>query len=143
MQLKDVMTREVEVISPEDSIEEAARKMDRFNVGPLPVCDGQRLVGMVTDRDITVRATAAGKDPRSARVREAMTRDVLYCFDDQDVGEAAELMKTQQIRRLPVLDRSQRLVGIVSVGDLATDVPDDRLSGQVLEQVSEPAQPDR
>lgn len=143
MQLKDVMTREVEVISPEDSIEEAARKMDRFNVGPLPVCDGQRLVGMVTDRDITVRATAAGKDPRSARVREAMTRDVLYCFDDQDVGEAAELMKTQQIRRLPVLDRSQRLVGIVSVGDLATDVRDDRLSGQVLEQVSEPAQPDR
>jgi len=143
MQLKDVMTREIEVISPEASIEEAARKMDQLNVGPLPVCDGKRLVGMVTDRDITVRATAAGKDPRTARVREAMTTDVMYCFDDQDVGEAARLMQTEQIRRVPVLDRWHHLVGIVSLGDLAADMPDHRLSGEVLERVSEPAQPDR
>src|SRR4051795_7830085 len=136
MQLKDVMTREIEVISPEASIEEAARKMDALNVGPLPVCDGNRLVGMVTDRDITVRATAAGKDPRTARVREAMSTDVLYCFDDQDVSEAARLMESQQVRRLPVVDHSRRLVGIVSLGDLATATRDSRLSGEVLERVS-------
>jgi CBS domain-containing protein len=143
MQLKEVMTREVEVISPEASIEEAARKMDQLNVGPLPVCDGSHLIGMLTDRDITVRATAAGKNPRTAHVRDAMTTDVLYCFDDQDVSEAARMMQAQQVRRLPVLDRSKRLVGIVSLGDLATDPDDDRLSGEVLEQVSEPARPDR
>ena len=143
MQLKDVMTRQVEVISPDASLAEAARKMDQLDVGPLPVCDGQRLVGMVTDRDITVRATSAGKDPSTTPVREAMTRDVLYCFDDQDVSEAARLMRDQQVRRVPVLDHSKRLVGIASLGDLAVDTGNDRLSGGVLEGISEPAQPDR
>jgi CBS domain-containing protein len=143
MQLKDVMTRQVEVISPDASLEEAARKMDQLNVGPLPVCEDERLVGLVTDRDITVRATAAGKDPRTTPVREAMSQDVLYCFEDQDVREAAQIMERQQVRRLPVLDHSKRLVGIVSLGDLATDTRDDRLTGEVLERVSEPAQPDR
>jgi CBS domain-containing protein len=109
----------------------------------LPVCDGEQLVGMVTDRDITVRATAAGKDPRTATVREVMSKDVLYCFDDQDVSEAARLMESQQVRRVPVLDHSRRLVGIVSLGDVATTTRDDRLSGEVLERVSEPAEPDR
>ena len=103
MQLKDVMTRQVEVISPDASLEEAARKMDQLNVGPLPVCENERLVGLVTDRDITVRATAAGKDPRTTPVREAMSQDVLYCFEDQDVREAAQIMENQQVRRLPVL----------------------------------------
>ena len=143
MLLKDIMTREVEVISPRASIEEAARKMDQLNVGPLPVCDGSRLVGMITDRDITVRATAAGEDPRTARVGETMTKDVVYCFEDQDVSDAAQMMQIQQVRRLPVLDRSKRLVGIVALGDLATDMRDNRVSGDVLEQVSERAQTDR
>ena len=143
MQLKDVMTRPVEVISPEASLEEAARKMDQFDVGSLPVCDGERLVGLVTDRDITVRATSAGKDPRTTRVREAMTTDVLSCFEDQDVQEAARLMEAQQVRRVPVLDRAQRLVGIVSLADLAVETGDARLGGEVLEGVSEPARPDR
>ena len=137
------MTRQVDVISPEASLEEAARRMDQLNVGPLPVCENERLVGRVTDRDITVRATAAGKDPRTTPVREAMSQDVLYCFDDQDVREAVELMERQQVRRVPVLDRSQRLVGIVSLGDLATDTRDDRVMGEILERVSEPAEPDR
>jgi CBS domain-containing protein len=143
MQIKDVMTRQVDVISPDASLEEAARKMDQLNVGPLPVCENERLVGLVTDRDITVRATAAGKDPRTTPVREAMSQDVLYCFEDQDVREATQLMESQQVRRVPVLDRSKRLVGIVSLGDLATDARDDRLTGEVLERVSEPAEPDR
>jgi CBS domain-containing protein len=143
MQLKDVMTRDIEVIHPNATIEEAAAKMDMLDVGPLPVCDGNRLVGMVTDRDITVRATAAGKDPRATQVREVMTDNVVYCFDDDDTNEAARLMEEQQIRRLVVLDRDKRLVGIVSLGDLAVTTQDDQLSGEVLERISEPAEPDR
>jgi CBS domain-containing protein len=143
MKLKDVMTRDVEVVHPNATLEEAARKMDSLNVGPLPVCDGQRLVGMLTDRDITVRATAAGQDPKSARVADVMTTDVVYCFEDQDVREASKVMAENQIRRLVILDHDKRLVGIVSLGDLAVDGADDRMSGDVLEQVSKPSKPDR
>ncbi len=143
MQLKDVMTRDVEVVHPNATLEEAAAKMDSLDIGPLPVCDGNRLVGMVTDRDITVRATAAGKDPRTTQVRDVMTDNVVYCFDDDDTNEAARLMEEQQIRRLVVLDRDKRLVGIVSLGDLAVATQDDQLSGEVLERISEPAEPDR
>ncbi len=117
--------------------------MDELNVGPLPVCDGDKLIGMVTDRDITVRATSAGRDPNTTSVREAMTADVVYAYEDQDVRDAARMMSEQQIRRLPVIDRDNRLVGIVSLGDIAAETGDDRLSGEVLEQVSEPAEPDR
>jgi len=121
MQLREVMTRDVEVIRPEAPIAEAARKMDELNIGPLPVCDGDRLIGMVTDRDITVRATSAGRDPQTTPVREAMSQDVLYCYEDQDVRDAARMMSEQQIRRLPVISRDKRLVGIVSLGDIAAE----------------------
>lgn len=137
------MTRNVDVVQPDASLEEAARKMDQLNVGPLPVCDGDRLVGMVTDRDITVRATSAGKDPRSTPIREAMSRDIVYCYEDQDVQDAARLMQDKQIRRVPVLSREQRVVGIVSLGDLASQGTDDRTSGRVLEDISRPSEPDR
>jgi CBS domain-containing protein len=143
MQLRDVMTRDVEVIHPIATLQEAAEKMESLNVGPLPVCDGKRLVGMVTDRDITVRATSAGLDPKTARVREVMSPDVVYCFEDQDTDEAAHLMEEKQIRRLVILDRDKRLVGIVSLGNLAVTTQDDQLSGEVLERVSEPAEPER
>src|ERR687886_3098224 len=119
MQLQDVMTPAVEVIAPEASISEAAEKMSHRDIGPLPVCDGERVVGLLTDRDITVRAVAAGRDPRMTQVRDVMTPDVVYGFEDQDVQDAVRLMEQYQIRRLPVLNRSQRLVGIVSLGDLA------------------------
>ena len=143
MQLREVMTRNPEVVQPDATLEEAARKMDQLDIGPLPVCDGDRLVGLVTDRDITVRATSAGKDPRSTVIREAMTQDLVYCYEDQDVKDAARMMEDKQIRRLPILSREQRLVGIVSLGDIATDTHDDRLTGRVLEEVSEPGKPDR
>jgi CBS domain-containing protein len=143
MQLKDIMTRDVEVVHPNATLEEAAEKMKQLNVGPLPVCDGDRLVGMLTDRDVTVRATAAGRDPKTTRVREVMTDEVLYCFEDQDTNEAARVMEDKQIRRLVVLNRDKRLVGIVSLGDLAVATQDDQLSGEVLERVSEPAEPER
>jgi CBS domain-containing protein len=141
MQIRDIMTRRVEVVHPDATIEEAAEKMKRLDVGPLPVCDGERLLGMVTDRDITVRATSEGRDPKNTRVRDVMTEEVFYCFDDQSVDEAAEIMRRAQIRRLPIVNRDKRLVGIVSLGDLAVQTGDQELSGEVLEDVSEPAQP--
>ena len=103
MQLKDIMTPGVEVIASEASIYEAAEKMSHRDIGPLPVCEGERLVGMLTDRDITVRAVAAGRDPRMTHVRDIMTPDVVYGFEDQEVEDAARLMEQYQIRRLPVL----------------------------------------
>jgi CBS domain-containing protein/sporulation protein YlmC with PRC-barrel domain len=143
MQLKDVMTRQVEVIHPEATLWEAAQKMAALDVGPLPVCAGDKLVGMLTDRDITVRATAEGRDPKTTRVHEVMTTEVLYAFEDQDIGEAAWLMAEHQIRRLVVLNRDKHLVGIVSLGDLAVHTGDAQQAGQTLERVSEPAEPQR
>jgi CBS domain-containing protein len=143
MQIRDIMTRNVEVVRPDSTIAEAARKMDQLNVGSLPVCDGERLVGFLTDRDITVRSTAAGDDPRTRAVSDAMTRDVVYCREDQDVQTAAEMMRSKQIRRLPIIGADKKLVGIVALGDIATDDADGRLSERILEAVSEPSEPDR
>jgi CBS domain-containing protein len=141
MQVKEVMTRGAECTRPSASLQEAARKMRDLDVGLLPVCgDNDRLVGMITDRDITVRAVAEGEDPKTTCVQDVMTPDIAYCFEDQDVTEATELMKKNQIRRLVVLNRDKRLVGIVSLGDLAIKTGDAGLSGEALAQVSEPAQ---
>jgi CBS domain-containing protein len=141
MRIADVMTREVKVIGPERSVREAARLMDDLNVGALPVCDGQRLVGMITDRDITVRATAVGEDPDRTQVKKIMSEDVRWCFEDDDVSEVVRTMGDVQIRRLPVVDREKRVVGIVALGDLATD----RAEGteEALRNISEPSEPDR
>jgi CBS domain-containing protein len=143
MQVKEVMTHGVECIRPNDSIATAAQKMQELDVGALPVCDNDRLVGMITDRDITTRATAGCCDPGRTCVREIMTPDIVYVFEDQDVSEAARLMKENRIRRLVVLNRDKRLVGIVSLGDLAVDTRDEELVGTTLEAVSEPATPRR
>ena len=138
MQLSDIMSHDVEVISPDSTIQDAADKMKSLDVGALPVCDGARLLGMLTDRDITIRAVASGC-PASTPVRDAMSPDTIYCFDDEDVRRAAKIMEDKQIRRLPVLDRQKRLVGIVSLGDIATQTNDTKLSGEALNQVSQPA----
>ncbi|HEX2185161.1 MAG TPA: CBS domain-containing protein [Chloroflexota bacterium] len=143
MKVGDVMTRSVEVIHPDATIDEAAEKMKAFDVGPLPVCDGDRLVGMITDRDITVRATAEERDPVTTRVSEVMTPDVVYTFEDADVEEAARLMEQHQLRRLVVMNRDKRLVGIVSLGDLAVRTPNEQRTGEVLEEVSRPSEPER
>jgi CBS domain-containing protein len=143
MQLKDVMTSNVEVVHPNAMVQDAAKKMRDLDVGSLPVCDGQRLVGTLTDRDITIRAIAEGRDPKATSVREAMTPQIVYCFEDQPVEEAAKLMKEKQIRRLPVINRDKRLVGIVSLGDLAVDTNNARMAGQTLTEISEPARPQR
>ena len=137
MLIKEIMTHNVEVVGPDDTLQQAARKMRDLDIGPLPVCDGQRLVGLLTDRDIAVRAVAEGLDPKTAVVSDAMSPQVAYCFDDQDVREAARLMKDKQIRRLPVMSRANQLVGIVSLGDLATETSQGGQSSEVLKEVSQ------
>lgn len=141
--IKDIMTPQVEVVRPDTPLIEAARKMRDLDVGVMPVCDGDRLVGMLTDRDITIRATAEGKDPKSTASRDVMTPHVAFCYEDDDVRDAARKMEEAQIRRLPIVSRDSRLVGIVSLGDVAVRTGDDRLSGDLVEQISEPTGPDR
>ena len=143
MQVREVMTHGVEVVRPDATLQEAAQKMKSLDVGPVPVCDGERLVGMLTDRDITIRATAEGRDPKTTCVRDVMTPDIHYVYEDQDVQEAASLMQQQQIRRLLVLNRDKRLVGIVSLGDLATREQVENVDDEVLEEVSTPSRPQR
>ena len=132
------MTANVDVIHPDASLDEAAAKMKASDIGALPVCDDDHVVGMLTDRDIVIRVIAEGRNPREETVRTAMTADIAYCFDDDDVQEAAMLMVDKQIRRLVVLNRDKRLVGIVSLGDIAVQTQDAQLGGEVLEYVSEP-----
>lgn len=137
MKVCDVMTRNVECTSLTASLQEVAERMRLLNVGALPVCAEGKLVGMITDRDITVRAIADGADPWTNRVSEIMTPEVVYCFDDEDVTAVAALMGERQIRRLPILNRDKKLVGIVSLGDLAVETADDALVGHALEGISE------
>lgn len=144
MQVRDIMTADVETLTPDLTIQTAARMMDDLNVGVLPVCDGTRLVGVVTDRDITVRATSAGRPPDRCTIREVMTDEVRYCFEDSAVEDAARQMQELQIRRLPVVRRDDKaLVGIVSLGDIATDVERDKTVADTLKEISEPSRPDR
>jgi CBS-domain-containing membrane protein len=140
--IQDVMTRDVQSISPRETIQRAAQMMDELNVGAIPVLDGQKLVGMITDRDITVRATAAGQAPDSTRVGDVMSTDVRTCSPNQTVDEVLGQMGDVQIRRVPVIDEnSQEVVGIVSMGDMATK----HSAGvdRALEEVSSPSEPDR
>jgi CBS domain-containing protein len=138
MQLSDIMTANPVVLGPDTVLREAARKMREIDSGVMPVGENDRLVGMLTDRDITVRATADGKDPNTTPVRDVMSSEVIYCFADDDVEVAARKMEEHQIRRVIVLNRDKRLVGIASLGDLAVHAPTDRLAGEVTEAVSEP-----
>ncbi len=135
-----VMTRAVLFIHPDDTLKDAAAKMRDQDVGLLPVCEGDRVVGLLTDRDITIRGTAEGKNPEGTRIREVMSSGAISCFEDQDVSEAAQLMRDKQVRRLVVLNRDNHLAGIVSLGDLATETEDAQMSGEALEGISQPTQ---
>jgi CBS domain-containing protein len=137
MQLREIMVPDPVVLAPDASLREAAAKMRDIDSGVMPIGENDRLVGMLTDRDITIRATAEGKDPERTPVREVMSGEVVYCFEDEDIEAAARKMEEHQIRRLIVLDRDKRLVGIASLGDLAVHAPDNRLAGEAIEAVSE------
>ena len=138
MLVRDIMSRDVQVTQPHSTLREAAELMKVLDVGPLPVCDDGRLVGIITDRDITTRAVAEGQDCWEGKVRDAMSRDIAYCFDDDADAVAARLMQEKQVRRLLVLDRAKRLVGIVSLGDLSTSSGDRDAVGETLRAVSRP-----
>ena len=143
MQIRDIMTRDVEVVSGDAPVREAAAKMKQLDVGAIPVCDGKKLTGLLTDRDIAVRLAAEGRNPLETRVSEIMTRDLYYCFEDQDVEEAATVMEAGQIRRLPILDQDRQLVGIVSLGDISVRSDEKIAAAEALEGISEPATPKR
>jgi CBS domain-containing protein len=134
MQVNEVMSRTVDLVNPSMKIREAATFMRNDNVGALPVGENDRLVGMITDRDIAIRAVAEGKSPTTT-IGKVMSEKVYYCFDDNDVAEAARLMAKHQVRRLPVLNRDKRLVGIVAMADIARK--DGDATKQAIQGVSE------
>jgi CBS domain-containing protein len=137
MKIAELMTKDVRVTSPDQTLREAARLMSEEDVGILPVAEDDRLVGVITDRDIAIRAVAEGKGPRT-KVRQVMTNQVRYCFQDEDVDHVSRNMANIQMRRLPVMDRDKRLVGIVSLGDLATEQTSAPHAQQALSGVSQP-----
>lgn len=137
MRVSEAMTRDVCVARPDHTIQDAARMMLAIDAGLLPVGDDDRLVGMITDRDIAVRAIAEGKGP-ATQVHEVMSRDVKYCFEDEDTGHVARNMGQQQIRRLPVINRDKRLVGILSLADVAAHESDGRKVGNAIREIAQP-----
>lgn len=134
MKIGNSMTSDVRVMNPDETVRAAAEVMANMDIGLLPVSENDRLVGMISDRDIAVRGVAAGMGPNT-RIRDVMTYDVKYCFDDQDIDDVLENMADLQVRRLPVLDRAKRLIGIVSLGDLARR---GSLTGMALAGISRP-----
>ena len=136
MKVCDAMSRDVQIASPKQSIRDAARIMAKIDAGALPVGENDRLVGVITDRDITIRAVAEGKAP-TTKIRDVMSQEVLYCFEDQDLEEVAQNMGEMKIRRLPVVNRDKRLVGIISLGDLARK-EDAGTTGHAISEISEP-----
>jgi CBS domain-containing protein len=140
MRVSEAMTRDVRVANPDQSIREVARIMKDIDAGAMPVGDNDRLVGVITDRDIAIRAVAEGKGP-DTRVREVMsTEQVMYCYEDEDLAHVAQNMAENQVRRLPVVNRDKRLVGIVSLGDVAKEASH-TTAGKAVKGVSQPGQP--
>jgi CBS domain-containing protein len=141
-QVSELMTRGVRTLTPNESMLLAAQAMEELDVGVIPVCDGRKLVGIVTDRDIVLRGVAQGCPADQTPLSSLMTRDACWCFEDQSVEEATEQMREAQIRRLPVVDRDKHLVGMLSLGDVATRGGAEA-GAQTLEDVSQPSRPDR
>lgn len=142
LKIKDIMTDHIAMVSPQATVVEAARLMQQHDVGSLPVCEGESLVGIVTDRDIVVRSVAHGKDPGMMPIREVMTQSVETISPEMEINRVAELMSKQQIRRLPVVDHN-RLVGMVSLGDLATQAKTEVEVAKTLGEISQPSEPER
>lgn len=136
--LKDLMSRDVKVISPDMSIRDAAIQMRDGDFGMLPVGENDRMIGTITDRDIAVRAVAEGKD-NGTKVRDVMTEGIAWVFEDESVEDAAKMMSQRQVRRLPVVDRNKRLVGIVALGDFAVESSEIRPAAEALSEISKPS----
>ncbi|MBX3260366.1 MAG: CBS domain-containing protein [Labilithrix sp.] len=141
MKLSDVMHRNVEVIAGDTTVREAAKRMSNLDVGSLPVCLNQRLVGLLTDRDVVVRSIARGDDPDETRVSDVMTSKVEWCFEDESIEDASRKMSGRQIQRLVVLDREKKLVGIVSLADLVCGHGETPAVTQTIEAIKAPTKP--
>ena len=136
MQLKDIITTSVETVTPDASLADAAKIMKSQDLGWLPVTQDKRVMGIITDRDITIRCIAEGKDPRQCKVQDVMSRDVFACEIDDSIEDACKTMEEEQVRRLVVLDANENLVGVVSLADLAEQTDE---SDEVLKKVTEPS----
>jgi CBS domain-containing protein len=139
MKISEIMTTSFEMIDSTNSLREAAQRMKSLNVGFLPVKEGTMLLGVLTDRDIVVRALAQGRNPDTTQVKDIISSEIVYCYEDDSIEDAARLMEEHQVRRLIVTDHDRTPVGIVSLGDIAVTTGEERLSGEALEQISEPA----
>lgn len=142
MLVREVMESRLEVIEPNQTLADAARKMRDADVGSLPVVEDAKLIGMVTDRDIVIRCVAEGADPKATSVRAATSQDVVHCLADQSVEDASKIMAAAKVRRLPVIDHDRRLVGIVALGDISRDGSSTE-AGEALYDISEPTQRSR
>ncbi len=136
--LKDLMSRDVQVISPDGTIKEAAQHMRNGNFGMMPVGENDRMIGAISDRDIVIRAVADGKDP-STTVREVMSEGIVWAYEDDSVDDAVKIMSEHQIRRLPIVNADKRLVGIVALGDFAVVSSDIEAAGEALSEISKPS----
>lgn len=139
MRVSEIMSKEPATIAMNTTLMDAAQKMQMFDIGALPVVEEGHVKGMLTDRDIVIRGLAEGKDPSSTAAHDVMTTDVFCVFEDQDITEAVASMRDQQIRRLPVLDRADKLVGVVSLGNLCCASEDEHMTAGLARCVSEPA----
>jgi CBS domain-containing protein len=138
--VSEIMSTDLQLVKPRDTLQHAAQLMDRLNVGSLPVCEGRQILGIITDRDITVRGTAAGLTPSGSFVSDVMSKHLQWCTEDQDVEQVMKTMSDAQVRRLPVINADRQLVGIVSLGDIATKAPNH--VDDAVRDISTPSEPD-
>jgi len=137
MKIREIMTSNVECLGPDASLKDIAQEMKALDVGFIPICENDRILGTVTDRDIVIRATAEGNDVNTTKAREVMSRDIVHAYDDEDVKTVAEKMREHEVRRILILDRSKRLVGVVSIGDISK--VEEKVSGKTLRDIAEAA----
>jgi CBS domain-containing protein len=137
MKIREIMTTNVECVSPDTGLTDLANKMKTLDVGFIPVCENDRLVGTVTDRDIVVRGCAGGKDIASCKASDIMTKNVFWCFEDQDVKDVAKQMRDNEVRRMLILNQGKRLVGVVSIGDISK--VEEKETGKTLKDITEAA----
>lgn len=140
MKLKDIMTKEVATLHAEDTVQAAAHLMKQYNIGSVPVCSGEEVIGIITDRDIAVRSVAEGENFKNQKVREIMTSNPVIVNQEMDIHDAARIMSERQIRRLPVVDK-KNIVGIISLGDIAVESNLHDNAGEALSNISEPSSP--
>ena len=137
MKVREIMTTNVECLGPSTNAVELARRMKTLDVGFLPICENDRLIGTVTDRDIVIRGIAAGRDTTTCTAREIMTQEVFWCFEDDDVKDVAQKMRDKEVRRMLILNNEKRLVGVVSLGDISK--VEEKESGKTLKDITEAA----